>query len=372
MTYRMVAPCYFGIEKAAAFDFKRIGAKNVQVTDGRIAFEGDAEILAAANLWSRSAERVMICLGSFEAHDFDALFDGVFSIPLEEYLPANAAFPVKGSSLSSQLSSVPACQKIVKKAAVERLKKGHGVNCLPEDGSEYRLRFSIRKNVAELFLDTSGVGLHKRGYRRISGAAPLKETLAAAIADLAHVRRDSMVQDPFCGSGTLLIESALKAKNIAPGLRRKFAAEEYAFLPAGIFDKLRVQAKEQEKPKEEFLAFGSDIDAGIIRLAQANAKLAGVQNECRFEHQDVRQFTPKQEAILLANPPYGERMMSVADATALENAFVKAILLNRPNSVYVLTSNEEFEKSFGIIATKKRKVYNGMIPSRLYMYYGYY
>ncbi len=370
MEYQLVAPCYFGLERAAAFDFKRIGAKNVCISDGRIGFSGNEQVLAEANLWSRCTERILIRLGNFPAEDFDALFDGVFAIPFEEFLPADANFPVKGSSLSSQLSSVPACQKIVKKAVVERLKKGHGVQVLPEDGAEYRLRFSIRKNEAELFLDTSGTGLHKRGYRRVSGMAPLKETLAAGIADLAHVRRDSLVQDPFCGSGTLLIESALKAKNIAPGLQRKFAAEEFAFLPSNLFEKARQAAREQEKPDAEFRAFGSDIDPGIIQLAKTNARLAKVDRLCHFEQKDACHFKPKKEAILLANPPYGERMMSIADATALEKAFGNAVLSNRPNSVYILTSNEEFERNFGEKATKRRKMYNGMIPCQLYMYYG--
>ncbi len=369
--FQMIAPCYFGMEKAAAFDFKRIGAKNVQISDGRITFNGDAEILAAANLWSRSAERVLLRLGGFHAEDFNALFDGVFALALEEYLPANACFPVKASSLSSQLSSVPACQKIVKKAVVERLKKGHGVQNLYENGPEYRLRLSLRKNEAELFLDTSGAGLHKRGYRRISGAAPLKETLAAGMADLAHVRRDSHVQDPFCGSGTLLIESALKAKNIAPGLRRSFAAEQYAFLPAGVFEKIRKQAHEQEKPQADFHAFGSDIDRQMIALAQANAKLAGVLDVCHFAQQDMRHFVPDSDAILMANPPYGERMMAGDEATIMEQDFGKVFHSNRPRSAYILTASEEFERNFGEKATKKRKLYNGMIPCQLYMYYSH-
>lgn len=369
MEYQLVAPCYFGIEAAAAFDFRRIGARDVQVADGRVSFWGDAQVLAAANLWSRCAERILIRLGGFPAADFDALFDGVSALPLEEYLPANASFPVKGSSLSSTLSSVPACQRIVKKAAVERLKKGHKVQHLAEDGPEYRLRFSIRKNQAELFLDTSGPGLHKRGYRRTAGVAPLKETLAAAMADLSRVRRDSLVQDPFCGSGTLLIEAALKAKNIAPGLRRKFAAEQYAFLPRGLFAQMRQKAAEEEKKDAAFEANGSDVDPAMVALATANAEKAGVGSCCRFTQGDVRSFSPRTEALLLANPPYGERMMDAREAAALEKALGQAVRKNRPSGVYVITSNEEFEQNFGEKAKKRRKMYNGMIPCQLYMYY---
>ena len=232
MKFELIAPCYFGTESTAAFEVRRLGAENVQVTDGRIAFSGDESMIAAANLGLRCAERVLILLKRFPANTFDELFDGVFSVPWEELLPADAAFPVKGSSLSSTLSSVPACQSIVKKAVVERLKKGHKTLFLPETGVQYKIRFSIRKNQAELMLDTSGDGLHKRGYRRNATGAPIKETLAAAIVDLGRVRRDTLVADPFCGSGTLVIEAAQKAMNIAPGLRRRFAAEQYSVCPA--------------------------------------------------------------------------------------------------------------------------------------------
>ncbi len=369
MEFEFVAPCYFGVEAAAAFDFKRIGAKNVQISDGRIHFLGDEEILAAANLWSRCAERVLIRLGSFAAGDFDALFDGVSAIALEDLIPYNASFPVKGSSLSSTLSSVPACQKIVKKAVVERLRKGHGVQTLPEDGPEYRLRFSIRKDRAELFLDTSGAGLHKRGYRRTAGVAPLKETLAAAMVDLGRVRRDSLAEDPFCGSGTLLIEAALKAKNIAPGLRRAFAAEAYTFLPKGLFEKARKMAREQEKPEATFAGFGSDIDPAMAELAAANAQKAGVGGCCHFTAGDVRQYTPRKGVLLFCNPPYGERMVDAAEAASLAKALGEGVRRGEPSGVYVLTADEEFELHYAQKAKKRRKVYNGMIACQLYMYY---
>ncbi|MDL2254221.1 class I SAM-dependent RNA methyltransferase [Ruminococcaceae bacterium OttesenSCG-928-I18] len=369
MKYEFVAPCYFGIESAAAYDFKRIGAQEVRVTDGRIHFVGDEEILAKANLWSRCAERVMICLGRFAAPDFDALFDGVFSLPLEEYIPANGRFPVKGSSLSSTLSSVPACQSIVKKAAVERLRKGHGVQILEENTDEYRLRFSIRKDMAEVFLDTSGAGLHKRGYRKTAGVAPLKETLAAAISDIGHVKRDTVVQDPFCGSGTLVIEAAMKARNIAPGLHRPFAAESYAFLPKDLFAKARAQAREEEKPDATFEGLGTDIDPAMVQLATANARKAGVGGCCRFGQEDARRFVPGQGALVLANPPYGERLMEAEQAAELVKAFGKALFQKADPNACILAADEEFERNIGRKARKKRKVYNGMIPCQLYLYY---
>lgn len=369
MKFSFVAPCYFGLESAAAFDFKRIGAQNVTVTDGRIHFTGDEQILAKANLWSRSAERILISLATFPAHTFDELFEGVYAIPWENYIPRNGKFPVKGSSLSSQLSSVPACQSIVKKAVVQSLRKGHKVEFLPERGEEYRIRFSIRKDVAEVFLDTSGEGLHKRGYRRKASLAPLKETLAAAMADFGRIRRSSLMQDPFCGSGTLVIESALKALNIAPGIKRTFAAEHYAFLPAGLFDEARAQARAEETPDAPFEGFGLDIDPEIVQLAAANAKLAGVEKQCRFTVADAGRFSPASQSIVLTNPPYGERLMDKDSAARLVTSFGKAMEKSSVAGAYIITADDSFEKNYGKPAVKRRKVYNGMIPCQIYMYY---
>lgn len=369
MKYDFVAPCYFGLESAAVFDFRRIGAENIAVTDGRVSFSGDASTLAAANLWSRCAERILLLLARFPAKTFDALFDGVSAIPWEEYIPKDGRFPVKGSSLSSTLSSVPACQSIVKKAVVNRLMKSHNTEFLAERGNEYRIRFSLRKDMAEVFLDTSGDGLHKRGYRRKAGLAPLKETLAAAMADLGRVRRDSLVQDPFCGSGTLIIEAAMKAMNIAPGLRRRFAAEHYAFLPSGVFDDARRAAEAEIKPDAGFEGIGFDIDPDAVALATANAKLAGVGECCRFAVADVARFAPAPRSIVLSNPPYGERLLTEAEAAKLASTLGAALAQSPVAGAYVLSSDDNFEQNFGKKATKRRKVYNGMIPCQLYMYY---
>lgn len=369
MEFNFVAPCYFGLESAASFDFKRIGAKDIKVTDGRIAFSGDETILANANLWSRSAERVMILLHTFPARTFDELFDGVFSIPWENYIPKNGKFPVKGSSLSSQLSSVPACQSIVKKAVVDRLRKGHKIEFIPERGEEYRIRFSLRKDVAELFLDTSGPGLHKRGYRRTAGLAPLKETLAAAMADFGRIRRDSLMQDPFCGSGTLVIEAALKAMNIAPGLNRVFAAEHYSFLPTGLFDAQRAAARAEIKEDAAFEGYGFDIDPEAVSLATYNANVAGVGKRCHFAVADAAKFAPAASSIVLTNPPYGERLLDAKTAAQVTASFGAAMQKSPVAGAYIITADEEFEKHYGRRATKRRKVYNGMIPCQIYMYY---
>ena len=369
MKYHLIAPCYFGTESTAAFEVRRIGAEEVQVTDGRIAFTGGPEIIAAANLNLRCAERVLLLLKSYTATTFDELFDGVYSIPWEELLPADAQFPVKGSSLSSILSSVPACQKIVKKAMVERLKKGHKVLTLPETGALYKLRFSIRKNRVEIMLDTSGDGLHKRGYRRNATGAPIKETLAAAIADLGRVRRDTLVQDPFCGSGTMVIEAAQKAMNIAPGLRRRFCAEHYGFVPQKVWAEQREKALSEVRMDAAFEGFGWDIDPAAVELATQNAKLAGVGERCHFEVADVADFVPDAAATVLTNPPYGERLGDLETAAKLAGVLGGRWEQNPGQGLYVITADADFERHFGKKAARRRKLYNGMIPCQVYMYY---
>ncbi len=369
MKYHLIAPCYFGTESTAAFEVRRIGAEEVQVTDGRIAFTGGPEIIAAANLNLRCAERVLLLLKSYTATTFDELFDGVYSIPWEELLPADAQFPVKGSSLSSILSSVPACQKIVKKAVVERLKKGHKVLTLPETGALYKLRFSIRKNRVEIMLDTSGDGLHKRGYRRNATGAPIKETLAAAIADLGRVRRDTLVQDPFCGSGTMVIEAAQKAMNIAPGLRRRFCAEHYGFVPQKVWAEQREKALSEVRMDAAFEGFGWDIDPAAVELATQNAKLAGVGERCHFEVADVADFVPDAAATVLTNPPYGERLGDLETAAKLAGVLGGRWEQNPGQGLYVITADADFERHFGKKAARRRKLYNGMIPCQVYMYY---
>ncbi len=367
--YTLVAPCFFGTESTLSFEVKRLGAQQVKVTDGRVAFAGDVSLIAAANLNLRTAERVLLLLKTYTATTFDELFDGVYSIPWEELLPADAAFPVKGSSLSSQLSSVPACQSIVKKAIVKRMQAGHHTSTLPETGALYKVRFALRKNVVEVMLDTSGDGLHKRGYRRNATLAPIKETLAAAIADLGRIRRDSLMQDPFCGSGTLVIEAAQKALNIAPGLRRRFAAEKFDFIPAQVWAEQRQKAIEEARPDAAFEGYGYDIDPDAVALAQANARLAGVGERCHFEVADVKDFTPRPEATVLTNPPYGERLGDAAEAASLAKTLGMAWRAHPGQGLYAITADADFEKHFGTPAVKRRKIYNGMIPCQIYMYF---
>lgn len=369
MIYDLIAPCYFGTEKAAAFDFKRAGGQDITVTDGRIAFRGDETVIAASNIGSRCAERVLVLLKSFTASTFDELFDGVSSIAWEDLLPSDAEFPVKGSSLSSTLSSVPACQKIVKKAIVNRLLAKHKVSSLPEDGTLYKIRFSIRKNHAEIMLDTSGDGLHKRGYRKNSMEAPIKETLAAAIIDLGRIYPDTLAQDPFCGSGTLIIEAAMKAMNMAPGLRRRFAGEHFAFIPSAAWTMAREKALSEIRTDSTFEGIGFDIDPAAIELAKQNAKLAGVEAHCKFFTADVKDFSPSEGSMIFTNPPYGERLGNVQEAAALEASLGERLRECPVRGAYIISADAEFEQHYGTKASRRRKLYNGMIPCQVYMYY---
>ena len=367
--YELIAPCFFGCESTASFELRRIGAEEIRVTDGRLTFRGGAEMIAAANLNLRTVERVMVLLASYPASTFDELFDGVYNIHWEELLPADAAIPVTGSSLDSQLTSVPACQSIIKKAIVKRMMQGYHTSVLPESGVEYRVRFMLRKNLCEIMLDTTGEGLYKRGYRRNAMEAPIRETLAATIADLGRVRRDSLVEDPFCGSGTLVIEAAQKALNMAPGLKRRFAAERYSFVPASVWAEQRQLALAQTRLDAGFEGIGYDIDPAAVALANANAKLAGVDKRCRFEVADVAQFAARPEAIVLTNPPYGERMGTIEGAARLARTLGRQMEAHPCQGLYAITADLEFESHYGKRANKRRKMYNGMIPCQLYMYY---
>ena len=368
-SYELIAPCFFGCEATAAFELRRLGAEDLRVADGRLTFRGGAEMIAAANLNLRTVERVLLLLGSYRAETFDELFDGVYAIPWEELLPADAAFPVKGSSLNSKLTSVPACQSIIKKAIVKRLMRGHRTTVLPETGSEYRVQFLLRKDLCEIMLDTSGDPLYKRGYRRNAGEAPLRETLAATIADLGRVRRDSRVEDPFCGSGTLIIEAAQKALNMAPGLHRRFAAERYSFVPQDVWAAQRQKALAEIKTDAAFEGYGFDSDPAAIELAKANARLAGVEARCHFAVADVADFAPRPESIVLTNPPYGERLSTIEGAARLARIFGRQMEAHPCAGVYVITADMEFEAHYGQRAAKRRKMYNGMIPCQVYMYY---
>ena len=290
MEFTFCAPCVFGLEGICANELKFLGIKNVRAENGRVLFDGDWNTLARANICSRYAERIQILLAEFEARSFDELFEGVRAVEWESLLKASDAFPVKGRCLDSKLSSVPDCQKIIKKAVVSRLSEKYLLSWFEETGAVHQIQFLILKDRVSLMLDTSGAGLHKRGYRAESNEAPIKETLAAAMAELARVRARSFVCDPMCGSGTILIESALKALNIAPGIRRYFACERWDCVPDSAFEAEREAARQRERKECAFFAVGSDIDPEALMIAKGNAKKAGVADRIRFERRDIKDF----------------------------------------------------------------------------------
>ena len=366
----LVAPCLFGVESIAADEFRRMGFEDIVTENGRVLLSGKSNMLARANICSRFAERILINVGEFTAVTFTELFDGVKALPWENYIGRDDAFPVNGWSINSQLYSIPDCQSIVKKAIVERLKTKYPVSRFEETGTEYKIRFSIHKNLVTMMIDTSGDGLHKRGYRRNSNDAPLKETLAAAMCDLARIYPDTQIFDPFCGSGTILIESALMATNIAPGLRRFFAAENFKFLNSNIWREERTRAQDMIRHNIEFKAQGYDIDPACVELTLQNAKKAGVEKYVKAAIGDVKNFTaPKERCITVTNPPYGERLLDVKAAEELYKTMGERFVMGDGQKYYVISPHDEFEKHFGKEADKRRKLYNGMIKCQMFMYF---
>ena len=368
--YKLCAPCLFGLESVLSGELKRLGFEDISVTDGRVEFTADAEGIARANLNLRTAERVLIVLESFRAVTFQQLIDGAEKIPFEEYIGKKDAFPVKGWSLNSQLHSVPDCQSIIKKAAVKRLSRKYGVAWLEESGPTVQIQFSINKDTVTIMLDTSGMALHKRGYRKVANLAPIRETLAAGILDIARIYPDTQLYDPFCGSGTFLIEAAYKAKNIAPGIYRRFAAEKWDCLPSKIWQKSREEAIEKIRKDIEFTAFGSDISQDSLEIAEANARRAGISGLIRLEKADVKNFTiPDRKSLVVTNPPYGERLMNGEDLTKLYQTMGNVFQPSQQTAYYIISSAEDFEQGFGRKANKKRKLYNGMLKCNLYQYF---
>lgn len=367
---KLIAPCLFGVESIAADEFRRMGFENVITENGRVKLSGDANMLARANICSRFAERILIEIGEFSAVTFTQLFDGVKALNWEDYIGREDAFPVNGWSIDSELYSIPDCQSIIKKAIVERLKLKYFVQRFAETGPEYKIRFSIHKNKVTMMIDTSGEGLHKRGYRRNSNDAPLKETLAAAMCDLARIYPDTMLFDPFCGSGTLLIESAMMATKTAPGLRRFFAAERFGFLDEKIWREERTRAQDLIIHNVDFKAQGFDIDKNSVELTLENAKKAGVSKYVKASVADVRDFTPPEERCLtITNPPYGERLLDVKGAEELYTVMGDRFKEGMGRKYYVISPHDEFERFFGRQADKRRKLYNGMIKCQLFMYF---
>lgn len=365
----LTVPCLFGLESLVADEMRHLGLQEVRAENGRVRCRGTQADIPRLNLNLRCGQRVLLELGSFPAGDFDALFEGTRTLPWENFIPRDGEFPVKGYSLQSALHSVPACQAIVKKAVARRLGQVYGLETLPETASRYQIQFSLVKDVATLYLDTSGQALHKRGYRAQGVAAPLRETLAAALVLLSRYRGKDPFCDPFCGSGTIPIEAALIAKNRAPGLDRSFAAQRWSTLPSGLW----LDAAQEAQDKEFHGAYniwGGDIDPAAVELARHNASLAGVEDCVRFEVADAGKFHRSSEyGQLVTNPPYGERLLEKKEAEALYRAFGEAYRTLPPKwRVVVLSSHTEFERCFGRKADKKRKLYNGMLKCDAFVF----
>ena len=366
--FEFAVPTLFGLEGIAGDELRRLNIENVRVENGRVLFSGDESALARANLNLRTGERVLIVLADFKATTFEELFQGVYQTNLEDYIPRDGVFPVKGHCLSSQLMSVPDCQAIVKKAASKRLGEKYHVAWLPEDGQKYQLQFSIMNDRVQLYLDTSGVGLHKRGYRAVGNDAPLRETLAAAMVMLTRYRGREFLWDPFCGSGTIPIEAALIAKNRAPGLNRSFGAEKFAWMDQAVWQAARSEAFDKEF-KGDYRILGSDNDPKCVSLAMANARKANVAGLIQFKDGDATKMSlPTDSGIIVCNPPYGQRLGEQKDAQRLYAIMGKHWRFANDWKKYIITSEPEFEHYFGRRADKKRKLYNGMIKCDYYMY----
>ena len=371
--YTLVAPCFFGVEKMLAREIKNLGYEIIKTEDGRVTYKTDEYGIARSNMYLRCAERVHLKVAEFEARTFDELFEGTKRINWAKYIPFGAQFPIsKASSIKSKLYSTPDIQSIVKKAVVESLKKSYlETGLLKEDKEKYPIYVFIHKDKVTLTIDTSGTALHKRGYRERANKAPIRETLAAAIMELVPWRPGRTLVDPMCGSGTLLIEAAMKGINMAPGMNREFISEKWRTMDKKIWWDVRREAYAQMNEEVDFKIYGYDIDEEALEIARENAEIAGVADYIEFRYGDATEFTSDEEyGFIVTNPPYGERLEDTDTVKMLYKKLGYAFRKLKNWSYYLITSYEYFENEFGQEATKRRKLYNGMLKSNLYQYIG--
>ncbi len=367
----LIATATFGLEEMVKVELKKLGYEDMKVENGKVTFKANIEDIPKTNLWLRTADRVLLKMGEFKAMSFEELFQQTKALPWEKWIPVNGKFPVSGKSIKSQLFSVPDCQAIVKKAIVERLKETYNEEWFKEDGPEYPVEVALLKDVVVLTIDTSGAGLHKRGYRQKANEAPLKETLAAALVLLSRWREDRVLIDPLCGSGTIAIEAAMIGRNMAPGLDRSFVSENWSIMPKDLWKNSRTQAFKEIKQDEDITILASDIDEKSIKIAEENAYNAGVDDCISFSVQDMSRI--KSDATygyIICNPPYGERLGERQEVQRLYKRMGQVFNKFETWSVYVITSDEEFEKIYGKKASKKRKLYNGRIKTDYYQFFG--
>ena len=369
MKLQLVATCLFGLEHLLGEEIDALGYERVSTIDGRVTFIGDEEAIALSNVFLRYAERILIKVGSFEATTFTELFDGTYALDWDAFIGKLDAFPVKGHSIKSDLHSIPDCQAIIKKAIVKKLSSKYGIAIFPEEQTKYQIEFFILNNTATLMIDTSGMPLHKRGYRRESNDAPIRETLAAAIVKTSRPREEVLLWDPMCGSGTIAIEAAMMMNNIAPGKNRAFAAEAFPFISKTHWKNAREEAAEGEI-RTGFEVFASDINPDCVELTKKNAYLAGVSGSVKsFVKNALDISAPGRRATIVTNPPYGERLMTLTEAENLYRAMGRHFKTLTPWQIYIITSHREFEKFYARRADKVKKLYNGMIPCYLYQFF---
>ena len=369
MKLELVATCLFGLERLLGEEIDALGYNRLSTIDGRVTFLGDPEAVALSNIFLRYAERIYIKLGSFRAESFEELFEGTRALPWADFIGRDDAFPVKGHAIRSKLHSIPDCQSIVKKAVVRAMEASYGISLFPEVGTKYQIEFFILNDEATLMIDTSGTPLHKRGYRRESNGAPIRETLAAAIVATSRPREEVLLWDPMCGSGTIAIEAARMMKGIAPGVDRAFAGEEFPFIGKKIWDAAREEAREGEH-STAFEAFATDIDPMCVALTEKNAKNARVDGIVKASRLDARKISAEgRRGTIVTNPPYGERLGTREEAERLYREIGVHFRSLAPWQVYVITSHPAFERFYGKKADKIRKLYNGMLPCYLYQYF---
>ncbi len=367
----LIATSTFGLEAIVAEEIKSLGYKELKIENGRVLFKADETAICRANLWLRTADRIRIKLGEFKAVTFDQLFENTKALPWPDILPRNAAFPVDGKSVQSTLFSISDCQAIVKKAVVESMKKRYRTEWFKEDGPLYRIEVSMLKDIATLTIDTSGPGLHKRGYRVAGNEAPLRETLASALVLIARWKPEIALIDPFCGSGTILIEAALIGQNIAPGMERTFASESWPYIPKECWHEARRETHEQADYSRELDLTGTDISAKAVNIARKNAARAGVDQLIHFQTRPLSELSSKKKyGKIICNPPYGERLSELKDVEKLYKEMGKLFNTLDTWSFYILTAHDQFESLFNKKASKRRKLYHGNIKVHYYQYYG--
>lgn len=371
--YTLITPCFFGIEKILKNEITNLGYEIIKTEDGRITYKTDEKGIAMSNIWLRTAERVLLKVAEFEAKTFNDLFENTKAINWSKYIPYGGEFPVsKASSIKSKLFSTPDIQAIVKKAVVESLKISYQEDgMLPETKEKYPIQVFIHKDIVTLAIDTSGMALHKRGYREVSTKAPLRETMASAMVQLTPWQPGRILVDPMCGSGTIVIEAAMLGLNMAPGLNREFIAEKWTTMDKKIWWDVRKEAFEKMNTDADFKIYGYDIDKEAVMIARKNAELAGVEDYVEFKVFNAKNFESEEKfGFIITNPPYGERLEDKQTVKKLYKDLGHAFKELKTWSYYMVTSYEDFENAFNKKATKKRKLYNGRLKTYIYQYIG--